>query len=98
MPAWYRSVGPGREVFLRTQTMDVSATGATVYGPSQLNDSERIDLTLRLDDGSYVSLRARPVGCRSYGEGSLISLRFESDALAERATLKNWLQRKSRYQ
>lgn len=90
LEAWFRA---GKQVFHRTRTFDVSGSGLAMFAPSSLEVHERLDLTLRLDEGRYVTLKASTCWRRPAPDPDqcLVGVRFESDCAADRSALQRWL-------
>ncbi len=89
LEAWFRA---GKQTFRRTRTFDLSGSGLAMFAPLSLKTDERVDLTLRLEDGRYVTLRARTCWRRPTPEPDrcLVGLRFEQDS-PDRSNLQRWL-------
>lgn len=90
LETWFRA---GRQVFRRTHTFDLSSNGLAMYGPSSLPLDQTVDLTVRLEAGRYLTLRARTCWRRPCEDSDrcLFGLRFESDCVPERSALQRWM-------
>lgn len=84
MEVWVR---PSGRVFSRGRVFDLSDTGAAVYTDGHTPHGSTLDLTLRLDEGRYVGVKARQVWQRD----GLVGLRFENEAPQ---AVQHWLSSK----
>lgn len=90
LEAWFRA---GNSCFHRTSTFDLGAGGLALFAPPHLRLNERVDVTLRLETGRYITLRGRTCWRRSCASPDqyLVGLRFENDLPADRSVLQRWL-------
>lgn len=86
MVCWYRATG--NPTFRKTRLCDLSESGAGLYAPDLVGEGVTIDLTLRLGQGSYLSLSARAVWQRPCPCGALLGLEFQQK---KSASVGKWL-------